>query len=129
MDNVTQPSSSLPTLRHENAEVLKGNVEAFMECGHIWTSGCQAIGQSMAASAQARLERNLSSWKALTGVRSVKEAMDLHADMTRTSVETMLAETGKLAEASMKLAEQVMASMTARMTLAGERFSAPTLRV
>jgi hypothetical protein len=64
----------------------------------------------------------------MTSVKSVKEAMELHAQLTRASVENVVAATGKLAEASMKLAEQTMEPMTARMTLAAEKLSPPTIR-
>lgn len=128
MDNVTQPMSNMTSIGNGSLETLKGNVEAIMASSHIWTSGCQAIGQTMAASAQAQLERNLSTWKAMTSVKSVKEAMELHTQLTRTSVENVVAVTGKLAEASMKLAEQTMEPMTARMTLAAEKLSPPTIR-
>jgi phasin family protein len=128
MDNLTQPISNMTSIGNRSLETFKGNVEAIMASSHIWTSGCQAIGQTMAASAQAHLERNLSSWKAMTSVKSVKEAMELHAQLTRASVENVVAATGKLAEASMKLAEQTMEPMTARMTLAAEKLSPPTIR-
>jgi phasin family protein len=128
MDNLTQPISKMTSIGNRSLETLQGNVEAIMTSSHIWTSGCQTIGQTMAASAQAQLERNLSTWKAMTSVKSVKEAMELHAQLTRTSVENVLAATGKLAEAAMKLAEQTMEPMTARITLSAEKLSPPTIR-
>ena len=60
--------------------------------------------------------------KALSGVKSLKEAMDLQTSMARSSMETVMAETGKITDASMKLAEQAMAPITARVTLAVEKF-------
>ena len=128
MDSVTQPISNMTSLGNGSVEALKGNVEAIMASGRIWTSGCQAIGQAIAASAQAQFERNVSTWKAITGVKSVKEAMDLHTHLARTSVENVVTETGKLAQASMKLAEQTMVPITARITLAAEKFSPPTIQ-
>jgi len=128
MDNVTKSISHATSLGTGSVEAIKGNVEAIMESSHIWSAGCQAIGQTIAASAQGQLERNLSTWKALTGVKSVKEAMDLHASLARSAVETVVTETVKLADASMKLAEQTMAPITARMTLAVEKFSPPSVQ-
>jgi hypothetical protein len=128
MDNMTQPISNMTSLGNGGVEALKGNVEAIMASGHIWTSGCQAIGQTIAASAQAQFERNMSTWKAITGVKSVREAMDLHAHLARTSIENVATETGKLAQASVKLAEQTMVPITARIALATEKFSPPTIQ-
>ncbi len=128
MDNLAKPISNAMSLGAGSVEAIKGNVEAIMASSHIWSSGCQAIGQTIAASAQAQLDRNLSTWKAMTGVKSVKEAMDLQTSFARSSVETVVTETGKLADASMKLAEQTMAPITARMTLAVEKFSPPSVQ-
>ena len=44
------------------------------------------------------------------------------ATTTRSSVETVMAEQAKLTDASMKLAEQAMAPLAARVTLAAEKF-------
>lgn len=101
----------------------QGNVEALMKCGQIWATGMQDMSKSFAATAQAHLDQTVSTWKALAGVKSIKEAMDLQTNLARSSVETAVAETGKLTDASMKLAEQTMAPITARVTLAVEKFS------
>jgi hypothetical protein len=129
MGNVTQPIGDMTSLGNGSVEALKGNVGAIMESSHIWISGCQTISRSMAASVQAQLERNLSTWKAMTGVKSAKEAMELHAHLTRTSVESVIIETETLAKTAMRLAEQTMGPMTARLTLATEKFSPPTIPV
>ena len=42
--------------------------------------------------------------------------------MARASMETAMAETGKLTDASVKLTEQALAPITARVTLAVEKF-------
>jgi len=46
----------------------------------------------------------------------------LRASLRRTSFETAFAETGKLADASMKLAEETMGPITERILLAVENF-------
>ena len=61
--------------------------------------------------------------KSLMGVKSVKEAIDLQAGFTKSSIEKAVSETNKLTDASVKLAEQTIAPITARITLAVETFS------
>jgi phasin family protein len=97
----------------------QGNVEAVMKSGQIWAAGVQDLSKSLAATAQAQFEQTMATWKALAGVKSLKEAMDLQAGLARSSLETAMAESGKLTDASMKLAEQTFAPITARVTLAG----------
>lgn len=100
----------------------QGNVEAIVKSGQIWTAGVQDIGKTVAATAQAQIDATVATIKALTGVKSLKEAMDLHAALARSSVEKAVAETGKLTDASLKLAEQTMAPIAARVTLVVEKF-------
>jgi len=103
----------------------QGNLEAFMKSGQILAAGVQDIQKKFAATAQASFEETVSTLKALTSVKSVKDAFDLQAGLARTSMERTIAESGKLTDASFKLTEQVMAPLTARMTLAVEKFAKP----
>ena len=101
----------------------QGNLEAMVKSGQIWAAGVQDIGKQIAANAQASFEETMSTFKALTSVKSVKDAFDLQATLARTTVEKTLSESGKLTDASMKLTEQAMAPITARFSLAMEKFA------
>ena len=100
----------------------QGNVEAIMKSSQIWATGVQDLGKHFAATAQAQLDETMATVKALSSVKSLKEAMDMQSALAKTAMEKMLAETGKLTDASMKLAEQTMAPIAARVTLATEKF-------
>ncbi len=100
----------------------QGNVEAMVKSGQIWAAGVQDLGKTVAATAQAQFDATVATVKAMTGVKSLKEAMDLQAALARTSVEKAVAETGKITDASLKLAEQTMAPLAARVTLVVEKF-------
>ena len=100
----------------------QGNVEAIIKSSQIWATGVQDLGKHFAATAQAQLDETMATVKALSSVKSLKEAMDMQSTLAKTAMEKMLAETGKLTDASMKLAEQAMAPITARVTLATEKF-------
>ena len=101
----------------------QGNVEAMVKCGQIWAAGVQDIGKQMAANAQASFEETMSTFKAMSSVKSLKDAFDLQASLARTTLEKTLAESGKLTDASMKLTEQALAPITARFSLAMEKFA------
>lgn len=101
----------------------QGNFEAMMQASQIWAAGVQDLHKTFAATAQAQVEAAMGTFKALSSVKSLKEAMDLQSSLARASVETAVSETGKITDASMKLAEQAMAPLTARVTLAVEKFA------
>jgi len=101
----------------------QGNVEAMVKSGQIWAAGMQDIGKQMAATAQASFDETMATFKALTSVKSLKDAFDLQSNFARATLEKTLAESGKLTDASLKLTEQTLAPLTARMSLAVEKFA------
>jgi phasin family protein len=103
----------------------QGNYEAFAKAGQIWAAGVQDLSKQVAATAQAQMDQTVATFKALAGVKSFKEAVDLQSTLARTTVEKAVSETGKLTDASLKLAEQAFAPITARVTLAVEKFGRP----
>ncbi len=103
----------------------QGNVEALLKSSQIWAAGVQDLGKHFAATAQASMDETMATVKAISGVKSLKEAMDLQASFAKTTMEKLLAETGKITDASMKLAEQAIAPITERVTIATEKFARP----
>ncbi len=101
----------------------QGNLEAMLKSGQIWAAGMQDLSRQVAATAQASFEETMSTFKAMTSVKSLKDAMDLQAGLARATMEKTLAESGKLTDASFKLTEQAIAPITARVTLAVEKFA------
>jgi phasin family protein len=103
----------------------QGNMEALIKSGQIWSTGLQDLSKQMASSMQASYEEAMSAFKAMTSVKSLKEAVDLQVGLARSAVEKGVTESSKYTDASFKLAEQAMAPISSRMTLAVEKFSKP----
>lgn len=101
----------------------QGNLEAMVKSGQIWAAGVQDISKQIAANAQASFDETMSIFKALTAAKSLKDAFDLQASLARSTFEKTVAESGKLTDASVKLTEQALAPLTARVTLAMEKFA------
>ena len=101
----------------------QGNFEALVKSSQVWANGVQDIGKQMAASAQASFEELMSTFKALSSVKSLKDAFELQASFARSAMEKTVAELGRLTDASVKLTEQTLAPITARVSLAVEKFA------
>ena len=100
----------------------QGNVEAMVKSSQIWATGMQDLSKHMAAAAQATLDESMSAFKALSGIKSLKDAIELQSSFARSALEKSLAESGKLTDASFKLTEQALAPITARVSVAVEKF-------
>ncbi len=100
----------------------QGNLEAFIKATQIYTTGFQDLSKHIAASSKASLEESVAFSKSLMSVKSVKEAVELQTGFTKSSIEKAVAESNKLTDATVKLAEQAIAPITARISLAVETF-------
>ena len=96
----------------------QGNIEAFVKSSQIWTAGLQDLSKQFAATAQANLDETMNAFKAFSGVKSLKDAIDLQTNFARSAFEKSMAESGKLTDASFKLTEQALAPISQRMTAA-----------
>jgi len=121
--NVFKGIQSMFTSKIDFAAVGKENYDALTASSKIWAEGVQEIGKQAAASAKASFEESVAMFKALTTVKSVKEAIELQTTYTKTATAKALAESTKLSEASMKLTEQALAPLTARVAAAVSSFS------
>lgn len=99
------------------------NVEAFVKASQIWTTGLQDLSKHVVASAKESLDESIATFKAISTAKSLKDAFDLQAAYARSAMEKTLAESGKLTDASFKLTEQALAPLTARVTVAVEKFA------
>ena len=100
----------------------QGNLEAVMKSGQIWLAGVQDLSKQVASNAQAQVDATVSAWRALTTARSPKEVVELQTNLARSSFEKAVAEVRSLTDSSYKLAEQTVAPIAARVTLAFEKF-------
>jgi phasin family protein len=103
----------------------RGNLEAFVKASTILTEGMQEMARASLAFGQAAFAEGMENAKALAGVKSMREALDLQATFAKASTEKFVAETTKLSESSAKLAEKAMAPVIERVNLAVKTFGKP----
>ncbi len=100
----------------------QANLEAFVKSGQIWSAGVQELTKQFASSAKASFDESVSTFKAISTAKSVKEAMDLQSTFAKAALEKAMAESNKLTDASIKLTEQTLAPITANVTVAVEDY-------
>ena len=100
----------------------QANIEAFVKSGQIFATGLQDLSKQFAATMQATFDETMSTYRAMSSVRSIKEAVDLQATLARSTLEKAVAQGGQVAETSFKLAEQAIAPLASRVSVAVESF-------
>jgi phasin family protein len=98
----------------------QGNVEAMIRSSHIWATGLQDLSKHVASQAQHSMQDTVSTFRAMTGVKSLKEAFELQSSYARTAFEKAMTQSTKLTQTGLTLAEQASAPITARVNAAVE---------
>jgi len=119
---ITQGMKTMMKTTEDFVAFGQANLEAFVKSGQIWSAGVQELTKQIATSAKASFDESISTFKAMSTVKSVKEAMDLQSSFAKAALEKAMAESNKLTDASIKLTEQTLAPITARVTVAVETF-------
>jgi phasin family protein len=103
----------------------QANMEAFVKSGQIWAFGVQELMNQFATSTKASFDESAATFKAISSTKSVLEVIELQNKFAMRVVEKALAESNSLINTSIKLTEQTLAPITARVTSAVETFGKP----
>ena len=100
----------------------QGNFEAVVKSSQIWAAGVQDLGKTLVVSAKEQMDDAVAAVNSFAAAKSFNDLLDLQAAFARSSLDKAITETSKLTDASTRLATDVLAPLTARVTLAAETF-------
>lgn len=101
----------------------KDTVEAVMESSTILVKGVQEFNKVWFDLAQASVEQNVAATKALLGCKSVKELAEVQSGLVAKNYDVLVADSRKLSDMSVKLAEEAAKPVNARVNAAMDRLS------
>lgn len=112
------------TLLSEMSELGRGNVEAMVESGRILATGLQDLGRTGMDDTRTAFETATDGVKRMAAVKSPTELMQLQSELARRSFDAAVAQTSKNTEAMLKLANDMFAPVSTRMSVTAEKLSA-----
>jgi len=107
----------------EANEFAKGNVEAVVESGKIFSAGLQDLGATLVAESRGAFDAMTADAKELAAAKSPTEFFQLQSALARKQFDGAIAQASKSTEAWLKLANDVFAPLSNRVTLAVEKVS------
>jgi len=107
----------------EMAELAKGNAEAFVESGKIFSGGVQDLGKTFADEAKSAYEVATADMKDMAAIKSPTELFQLQGKIMRRNFDSLVATSSKNSEAAMKLMNDTFAPISARVNTSVETFS------
>lgn len=109
----------------EMSKLQKDNWDAVVAASQIWAKGAEVIGKAWMGFAQESMENAASAAKALVGVKSLREAVDLQTDLAKGNFDKFVAESTKISETVVKVANDAMEPIAARMNVNVEKMFKP----
>ena len=110
-------------LATEMSEFSKGNMEAMVESGKILSTGMQDMGKSMVEEAKSAFETVTADMKELAAIKSPTDLFQLQSKLARRNFDSMVAMGSKASESMVKLANDAVAPLSGRMSVAAEMVS------
>lgn len=119
-DNVEK---SLASLNELNAHSKK-NLEAIVASATAATKGAESLGAQAMSFSKTALERQVEAAKALTGARSLQEAVELQTAFAKATLETYMSELNRATETVSATVKDSMRPINERATAMMESLQA-----
>ena len=124
-EQVEKTSKAAFTGYDELSSVNKENLDAVVEAGKIMAKGMEVLSREVMAFTKESIEANTAAATKLFAVSSVQEAIELQSEFARSNFDKAVAETSKLTEMSVKMANEAFEPLQTRMNLTVEKFMKP----
>ena len=124
-EQVEQASENLFQRYEEVASLGKGNVDACVLSTTVFAKGVETMSKELMSIAQSAVEANVATAKALFGAKTVREMIDLQTEFSRSRFDSLVAESAKLTELSMALANDAIEPIQLRMNVTVEKLMKP----
>jgi phasin family protein len=124
---VEKASAQTMKAYEDAAKFNKENLDAFVVASTTYAKGVESVSKSWAAFAQETFEASANVAKAMLGAKTLKEAVDLQADFAKTTFDKFVAEGTKVSEASIKVTNEALEPINARVNVAVEKMMKPAI--
>lgn len=96
------------------------NYEAMVRSSQVFATGAQEMHRDLAAAARSSLDDARDAMTAFASARSIKDLMDVQASLFRSAMDKAIARNMHMASSSIKLTQQAMMPINARITAAAK---------
>jgi len=102
----------------------QGNMEAFAQASQVFAASSQDLIREMMSAGQAIMQEAVSNMHAAASAKTPKAAIELQANLVRSSTVQVITESARIAHSGADLAERVSAPLLARMVAGAEMMTA-----
>jgi phasin family protein len=124
-EQLEKASASAFKAYEEFSKFQKDNYDAYVAASSIFAKGAENVGKAWMSLTQEAMENAAQTAKALLGAKTLREAVDLQSDFAKANFDKLVAESTKLSELSVKVANEAFAPINARVNVAVEKMLKP----
>lgn len=124
-EQVEKASSDIFQGYDEVATLGQANIDAYVQSSTLFAKGVEAMGKEMMGFAQASVDTSVANAQALFGARTLRELIDLQTDFSRSGFDSLVAESARLTELSVTLANETIEPIQARLNANVEKLMKP----
>jgi phasin family protein len=103
----------------------KANLDAYLKAGSTIAKGFEELTRAVAAFSQTNVTTTVDATKALFGAKTIREVADLQNDYAKKAFDSLVAETTKLGELSVRVANEAIEPLNARVSAVIETYAKP----
>ena len=124
-EQVEKASTAMFKGYDEFSALNKDTIDAYVTSGKIFAKGVESLNREIFSFAQSAMETNVASAKAIFGARNVREMLEVQAEQSRANFDNFVAESTKIAEMSVAVANEAVEPIQARMKVTVEKMLKP----
>lgn len=124
-EQVEKASGSMFKNYNELTELNKANLDAVMASSNTFAKGFEAISKEFFSFAQANVEQSLAATKKLLAAKNAQDLMDMQSEFARGQFDKALAESAKLTEMGVQVANEAFEPLQGRVHVTVEKLMKP----
>ena len=122
-----EQAAKASALLEDLAVLGKGNLEAVVQSNTVFAKGLEQMSREFMTYAQASLETAASATKALFQAKTLQDVIALNNEYAKTSLDSFLANSSKLSDLGVKVANEALEPISARVNVTFEKLAKPAL--
>lgn len=125
MEAATKAGEAAMKRYEDLLSATKDTVDAMVKSGSIMAQGWQDVTKAMMGFARSSVEDTFAHGRAVGGVKSVHEFIELNQGFAKAGFDKAIAETGKISEMSMKVVEEAATPLNGRIEVVMDKLMKP----
>lgn len=122
-EQIEKMNRDLTTRIEEVANFNRNNLDAAVQAANCLAEGVKDVNQAIFNHIQQTLQMAMTTGKAMMGVKTLRDLMELQSEYVKSTFDTLMADTTKISEIAVRCSSEAVEPINARVTEVVEKVS------